>query len=179
MWFPSIFPPYPSPGPACFPASSQGMKHKKMMWGMWQMWASKGCIRCVLVRHWGMKWAHGHETPGKEGRSKVPSQEHITAKASDGAISAVGGTGINHKIQLETTSGRHGEHYTQHGSSFLHSEDEIQGSVHAVQYFGATFRKRNCARFSALQTFPPAQVTAGVTLMPELFSAEVRSFLPF
>lgn len=65
------------------------------------------------------------------------SQEHITAKASDGAISGVGGTGINHKIQLETTSGKCGEHYIRNGSIFLHPVDEIQGSVHAVEYFGA------------------------------------------
>lgn len=56
----------------------------------------------------------------REGRSKVPSQERITAKASDGAISGVGGTGINHKIQLETTSGKCGENYIRNGSSFLH-----------------------------------------------------------
>lgn len=87
------------------------------------------------------------------GRSKGPSQEHITAKASDGAI-RVGGTGIKHKIQLETTSGKQGEHYTRNGSTFLHSVAEIQGSVRAVQYFGAwAFRKRNCASFQLCKHF--------------------------
>lgn len=73
----------------------------------------------------------------REGRSKVPSQEHTTAKASDGAASPVGGTGVNHKIQLETTTGRRGEYHITNGSNFLHPVDEIQGSLHAVQYFGA------------------------------------------
>lgn len=62
------------------------------MQGMWQMWASKDCIeKLILVRHERMKRMDGHEV--QQGRSEVPSWEHITGKESHGATSWNGWNG--------------------------------------------------------------------------------------
>lgn len=50
------------------------------------MWASKDRIeKLMLVRHERMKRMDGHEA--HQGRSEVPSREHITGKESHGATS--------------------------------------------------------------------------------------------